>query len=80
MNLNLTDRPWFDLPGLTEAEIARLVVAYNRVEQARAEFRRKAQGLTEPRGAARAIRFPDAYHEAEHNKRLDVILKAISLS
>ena len=73
---------WFDIPGLSEAEIARLIVAFNRVEEQRERFRCRAQGLTEPR-AVRALRladgFDDAYHEAEHRKRLDIILRDISL-
>ena len=78
----MNDRLWFDLPGLSEGEIARLIEAFNRLEREREVFRCKSQGLTEPR-AVRALRLADgfeaAYHEAEHRKRLDVILRDISL-
>ncbi len=73
-----SDHLWFDLPGLTEAEIARLINAMKRVDQARAEFRKKTSGFTEP-PAVRASRWPDAYHDAEHDRRLDIILRDITL-
>ena len=79
MNANPHDRLWFDVEGLSEAEVCRLITAMNRLERTREEVRRRVQGLTEPR-AARAVGFPNAYHDAEHEKRLDVILKAISLA
>lgn len=72
------DHLWFDIAGLSEAEIARLLNAMKRVDQARAEFRNKTSGFTEPR-AVRASRWPDAYHDAEHNQRLGVILRDITL-
>jgi hypothetical protein len=63
---------YHDLP-LTEAEICRLILAEQRVEKAREEFRRRTSGFTEPR----AFRFPDGYTKQEHDAALDRILADI---
>lgn len=70
------DRLWFDRPALSEAEIARLIVARN---VARRSCSDSPAGFTEPR-AARADGWPGSYHPIEHARRLDRILRDMGLS